>query len=378
METLLEAFILTNGSNTFPMCLKSVQDQSLPVDITIIENKSIVKAMNLCVTKCRKPFFVKVDDDMFLHPNAMLYLNDRVRDRFGMYTCKLYEPWRNRLVRCIKAYNTKVSRQIGFQADQRGKIDTLFLDRLGQTPNRVVFDHSVVAIHALRDVDSQTQYRNMWIARSNCTPDKFKKMDPDQYKVYNNVPSLISQYNAVHELYQFNKGTGFELYSQPRPKDIDRGEYRFFNSIIVRHNLIKLMVIANDYRLYTKLGARKTQYVTTDAKSCKIARKIASKRDKGLHRCSLIDLSSDWRDKKIDAPDLLLIGDENPDIVQHYLSHLLGRCPNILIKAGIDIDIPGAYDAWECNLSQSKWIFLTQSIDEWGHYTGNTVKPYEN
>lgn len=210
---LLETFIFTNGSNTFQNCLKSVENQTFKTKITVIENKSLMECMNFCLTNCNSKFFIKIDDDMFLHQKAIEYFRDRLCDNLdiGMYACMLLDYRTRKPIQCIKAYNKIVSQNVGFVIDKRGKIDKAFHKKLRKN-NNVILDRSVVAVHALRDLPSQLKYRQLWINQSGTSFDKFKLLDPCQACIHEEAVTEYEQYKYINQLKLHNRNNKFRFY----------------------------------------------------------------------------------------------------------------------------------------------------------------------
>jgi hypothetical protein len=175
--------------------------------MTLIKNMSIDAAMNKCAQLSTSPFFLKVDDDMFLHPKTVAFYKHMLthvrfskagEDNLALFTCHLWECWKSRIVRCIKAYNTSIAREIGFRRDRRGKIDFTFRKAAASKNYRMINDKSIVAIHALRHLEDQKVYRDVWIQNSQAaSPEQFAKWDKDQYMIFKKDIPYSDQYKKI-------------------------------------------------------------------------------------------------------------------------------------------------------------------------------------
>jgi hypothetical protein len=149
---LLEVFIFTNGRGSFDCSKYSVETQvNVKFKTTIIKDMSLVEASNFAMKKSKSKFYMKVDDDMFLHPRCIEYFANFTKSYKGncaMAYSRLWEPSTLRVIDSLKAYNTKNVRKIGFSANSDGRIDKIFLDKVKAGGFGYKKDGmSVVAIH---------------------------------------------------------------------------------------------------------------------------------------------------------------------------------------------------------------------------------------
>jgi len=67
-------FIITNGRSTFEYCHEAIKGQiGVLVNIHIVRDRKWVDANNYCLANCPSKYFLRVDDDMMLHPKALLF-----------------------------------------------------------------------------------------------------------------------------------------------------------------------------------------------------------------------------------------------------------------------------------------------------------------
>ncbi len=200
---LLEAFVLTNGASTSEYAIRSLEEQSEPCKITVVRNKGILEAMQYCLTHSKSHFFLKVDDDMFLHPRVVEFYSIFLESHPDacMYACNLWEYWTKRVIECLKAYNTERSTKVGFKKDGIGRIDYLFLKNLERNGFAYAVDaKSVVAVHALRSMQEQSKYFGQWPRHGG--------------KIRRHVESNASQYQKVAKLNSLNKSRKSKFWSQ--------------------------------------------------------------------------------------------------------------------------------------------------------------------
>lgn len=122
-------------------------------------------AINRCVELCKSEFYLRVDDDMFLHKNAVEYFLYKLKEskkKLGVYECKLWEDWSHKPAGGIKAYNCGVVKKIGFRTNHLGKVDKPFNHDLSKTTYKRIRDLSMVGIHACASIETQKKYRSLW------------------------------------------------------------------------------------------------------------------------------------------------------------------------------------------------------------------------
>ena len=153
-------FLITNGRSSFPYALAHLESQEgVEFDLYVIRDLPHSKAYRACLKEGEAPFYLRVDDDMFLHPHAVAYFNHLATNlgrKTVMAYARLWEPWgrkfRGRTIQVIdsvKMYCRSLAAGIGFRADARGRVDNLF--KYTALKKGLVCDahkDSVVGIHA--------------------------------------------------------------------------------------------------------------------------------------------------------------------------------------------------------------------------------------
>lgn len=204
----IEAFVITNGRSTFDYAVRSLEEQTTTIKITVIRDMKWVDAVNKCVALCESPYFVRVDDDMFLHKKCVAYMASRIkhknRKRVCAYSYKLWEDWQHKIAGSVKVYNVNLVKKMGgFTVNKFGKIDKKFNAAAKKKRLRIVKDPSVVGIHATGSWEDQQKYRLLWSKNNARTtlvrPASYLKAQKTYKK------SLDEQYALVNRLTKRNK-----------------------------------------------------------------------------------------------------------------------------------------------------------------------------
>jgi hypothetical protein len=159
-----EAFIITNGRSTLTYCLKSLTEQSIDRKFTVLRDMVWVDALNQCLELCHSDFYIRIDDDMFLHPHFFAYCSyiiEKASVKFGVRSFKLWEDWSNRPGGYIKLYKTAVAKKVGFKVNKLGKADKPFFATLRKTKYTHIKDASLVGLHACGNRKDQLRYRKL-------------------------------------------------------------------------------------------------------------------------------------------------------------------------------------------------------------------------
>lgn len=164
LRKIIDVFIITNGRKSFPYALKCLQEQKNVVfDLKIIENEKWIDACNKCLNNSVFPFYIRVDDDMFLHNRAIEFFSHLMENgdcsNKVIINCKLWEPGRKRVISGIKMYNRALTKKTGFKLDKRGKVDKLFRKKSAKlgfsySGNK----NSVIGIHAACSLAENMKY----------------------------------------------------------------------------------------------------------------------------------------------------------------------------------------------------------------------------
>lgn len=225
----VEAFIFTSGSSILEWSVRCVQEQRYAIPHRVISGMPIDEAMNFCLTVAKADYFIKVDDDMLLHPYAAGFMQrvvSRCKVMPTMCSFMLWQPWNNRVVKSIKLYNTRVARKIGFRRDERGKIDRSYVEDIrakyphpkdGKGTYNIVAHKqdrkSVLAIHALRSIPDQIAYRDLWMRNSGAgSLEDFEARDHDQATIVEQDIPYENQYKRMKLLFHLNEKRASDYY----------------------------------------------------------------------------------------------------------------------------------------------------------------------
>lgn len=167
----LTAYIFTGGRATFEWAYKSFEQQTVSVPIHTYRNMPLVKAMNDLLDNCPTRYFIKIDDDFFMHPRAIEYMTwcifnatGKIKSKAGLWEWKLYEHWSDTKPWSFKIYDANLARQFGgFQDAAQGRIDWKFEKNLMKKNFNRQQDQSVVSLHAASPfVDDQLSHEKFW------------------------------------------------------------------------------------------------------------------------------------------------------------------------------------------------------------------------
>ncbi|MFC1739654.1 glycosyltransferase family A protein [Planctomycetota bacterium] len=185
LHDFLEVFIITNGRSTFEYTLKAIQAQrNVKFGYTVIKDILWVDANNKILQDCKSKFFLRVDDDMILHPEALGYMYQKMLTAIEKiepiyFIWKLWDTLQNKQKNGVKAYDWSKTKSIGFRTDYeyekqrygfiRGKIDKVFkidAEKLFKNKKRQHFAKypCVVGIHAFASLEEQLKYRKLIIS----------------------------------------------------------------------------------------------------------------------------------------------------------------------------------------------------------------------
>ncbi len=168
MGNEIDVYLITNGRKSFDFTLQSLLNQNVSslFNYKVIENKTWLDACNHCLYDSDNPYYLRLDDDMILHPLAIQFFEKFIEMKYvpnGVFYClKLWEPWNNRLCGKVKIYNRELTKKVGFKIDSRGKVDKIFKKESAEKGLRIIGDKtSAIAIHAACSYDDNYKYSNL-------------------------------------------------------------------------------------------------------------------------------------------------------------------------------------------------------------------------
>lgn len=160
----MEVFIITNGRSSFQYVKKSIDNQkNVLFNYNIVENLNWIDACNECLHFSNIPFYLRVDDDMILHPLAVSYYYYLIKNQNTsnsiIINCKLWDFSRNQTISSLKLYNRSLTKNIGFEIDERGKVDRIFKKKSNSKKYIYGGDkYSIVGIHASCPIEENMKY----------------------------------------------------------------------------------------------------------------------------------------------------------------------------------------------------------------------------
>lgn len=214
MDPLVEAFLITNERKTLEYVLKSIESQSMSINLTIVRNMKWVDALNECVKLCKSKYFIRIDDDMFLHKYAFAFYLAKAkrlldRKKVGVYVCRLWEEWSKKPVNGLRMYSLDVAQKISFIPSKLGKVDKVFRNSLLKIGMVEEKNPSMVGIHALNDREDQVRYRNLWRDNnSRLSHERFEKTFDNI--IHNENISLDRQYFLLNRIRKINSSYNTE------------------------------------------------------------------------------------------------------------------------------------------------------------------------
>lgn len=202
----LTAYIFTGGRSTFQWAYKSFEEQTVSLPIHVYENMPLIDAMNDVLEKCPTRYFVKIDDDFFMHPRAIEYMSwcvlhapEQKKKQTGLWEWRLFEHWSSSLIWSFKVYDSKRVRSLGgFSAAAQGRIDWRYEKAMEKAKLKREKDYSVISIHAATpDKEDQLQHENFWKnnnrsgdleprkgSHHTCKIEKMRKYDVSLYEQF--------------------------------------------------------------------------------------------------------------------------------------------------------------------------------------------------
>ena len=212
LKGMIDVFIITNGRSTFEYCKKSIDNQrDVKFKTVIIKDMGWQEAHEELLGRCSSRFALRVDDDMLLHPLALKFMYECVKNqdnKVALRGWRLWEPWSNKVCKGIKVYNSKIAKKIGFHLDYLGKIDKPFTINAKKHGYKIKYTRDIVAIHSCGDFKEHLRY---WSMRGEVTGSNFEMKKRWAKELIKDFPmTLEEQYGLTGKfLRQLNKDKEF-------------------------------------------------------------------------------------------------------------------------------------------------------------------------
>ncbi|TKB82891.1 MAG: glycosyltransferase family 1 protein [Nitrospira sp.] len=128
-------FVLTVDDPAFQSCMEALDKQEgHPFKLEIIRNVSpFSAAAQEMITRCMTPFFIQVDEDMVLHPDAVSRMERQIVQappEVGMICFHLFDEDRECPIQGIKIYRTELLKRVSFQDLKASEMN--LLDQMGE------------------------------------------------------------------------------------------------------------------------------------------------------------------------------------------------------------------------------------------------------
>lgn len=131
LSSEVTVFVTTVGYATFERCMEHLKAQDCSSRLEVIEGVAPMSAaFQQILDRCTTPFYVQVDEDMILYPQAVRMLYERIRRADGnvaQYVACLYDEHLGRAIYGLKIFRTEVTRRYplrdveGFEWEQVGR-----------------------------------------------------------------------------------------------------------------------------------------------------------------------------------------------------------------------------------------------------------------
>ncbi|HPV82888.1 MAG TPA: glycosyltransferase [Nitrospira sp.] len=198
-------FILTVGDPAYPACKESVEaQQGGPFHVEIIRNVApFSAAAQRMIADCRTEFFIQVDEDMILNPDAasrMTALMRRAPADVGMICFHLYDEDRACRIQGIKVYRTAAMKPFAFQNVKASEMD--LLDQMAQRGVRWVLHPEVMGRHGTLYTPETIyrRYKTMYekdIRQWNTLTSDIRRK-ADQFRATGDLLALFALLGAAH------------------------------------------------------------------------------------------------------------------------------------------------------------------------------------
>jgi GT2 family glycosyltransferase/glycosyltransferase involved in cell wall biosynthesis/2-polyprenyl-3-methyl-5-hydroxy-6-metoxy-1,4-benzoquinol methylase/tetratricopeptide (TPR) repeat protein len=143
-------FLLTVGDPAFQACKDSVERQTgTTFKVETIQNVCPFNAAaQEMITRCTTPYFIQVDEDMVLHPDAVSRMEQQMAhapSEVGMICFHLYDEDRECPIQGVKIYRTESMKQVSFLDLKASEMN--LLDQMGEQGIRWILHPDVLGRH---------------------------------------------------------------------------------------------------------------------------------------------------------------------------------------------------------------------------------------
>lgn len=122
-------FVTTVGAPTFEQCCQHLDRQDCRFRREVIDHVAPMSAaFQRMLDDCRTPYFVQVDEDMLLHPEAIRTLHATIAAEPAevvMYAADLFDPHLERCIVGVKIFRHEIARRYPFAPVDAFEVDQL-------------------------------------------------------------------------------------------------------------------------------------------------------------------------------------------------------------------------------------------------------------
>lgn len=198
-------FLLSVDDPAFPACKAAIDAQEgAPFTLEIIQNVTpFSAAAQKMITDCATEFFIQVDEDMVLQPDAVATMEAVMRrapDDVGMICFHLYDDDRGMTIQGVKIYRTALMKSLAFQDVKASEMD--LLEQMGRHGIKWVLHPEVKGRHGTVYTPEtiyrryKTMYEKDIRQWNTLTADIRRKAD--QYRESGDPLALFALLGAVH------------------------------------------------------------------------------------------------------------------------------------------------------------------------------------
>ncbi|RJQ51596.1 MAG: glycosyltransferase [Nitrospiraceae bacterium] len=198
-------FVITIGDPSFPYCKKAIAEQTYKsFKPDFIENFRPVSAADQeMINRCDTEYFIKVDEDMILYPDAvekMERIMESAPDDIGMICFHLYDEDREQNIQGIKIFRTELAKNLMMRDLRASDMD--LLEQMHDRGVKWIIHPEVMGRHGVIYTPETIyrRYKSMYekdISVWNIFTDDIRKK-ADRYRQTGDILQLFALLGAFH------------------------------------------------------------------------------------------------------------------------------------------------------------------------------------
>lgn len=196
---MIETVLITNGRSTFGFAMESLRQQTYRTQVMIVQGMRWIDAVNFGLNHVMKPYMLRVDDDMFLHPRALEFMVDTMPKDSVMHRGQLYEHYTKMVAGRVKIYNVEKTKKVGFRTNRLGKIDRCFEEDTQKKNMKITIadKNSPIGLHACAPWEEMLEYEKLW-GHKKSRRGSMKVYDVPVERQFEKRIKIIERYNKQH------------------------------------------------------------------------------------------------------------------------------------------------------------------------------------